>query len=132
RRAFPLSLRASRPRAARLEFTMSLPPSESRIALPRWLIVAGSVAIAVHLFAVGALVLAAPSGPWFVPQVGPSPALPPTFADAVNEVAAPNYLHPVKLTHNYHFNSNRTAVPGVELEAHLKFKDGTVKTLKFP
>jgi hypothetical protein len=111
---------------------MSLPPSESRLALPRWLIVAGSAAIAVHLFAVGALVLAAPSGPWFVPQIGPSPALPPTFADTVNEVTAPNYLRHVKLTHNYHFNSNHTSLPSVELEAHLKFKDGRVKTLKFP
>jgi hypothetical protein len=111
---------------------MSLPPSDSRIALPRWLVVAGSVVIAVHLFAVGALVLAAPTGPWWVPQVGPSPALAPTFADTVNEVTAPNYLRHVKLTHNYHFISNRTALPGVELEARLKFKDGQVKTLMFP
>jgi hypothetical protein len=112
---------------------MSLPPSESRLALPRWLIVAGSAAIAVHLFAVGALVLAAPTGPWWVPQIGgPSPAEPPVFAAAVNEVTAPNYLRHVKLTHNYHFTSNHTPLPGVELEARLKFKDGRVQTLKFP
>jgi hypothetical protein len=112
---------------------MSLPPSESRIALPRWLIVAGSVAIVVHLFALGALVLAAPSGPWWVPPpVGVSDALPPTFAAAANEVTEPNYLSHVRLTHNYHFRSNRMTWPGVELEARLKFKDGQVKTLKFP
>jgi hypothetical protein len=112
---------------------MPQPPPDSRIALPRWLIVAGSVAIAVHLLALGALVLAAPSGPWWVPPpVGVTDALPPTFAAAVNDVTAPNYLHHVKLTHNYHFNSNRAALPGVELEARLKFKDGSVKTLKFP
>jgi hypothetical protein len=112
---------------------MPQPPPDSRIAPPRWLIVAGSVAIAVHLFALGALVLAAPSGPWWVPPpVGVSDALPPTFAKAVEEITTLNYLRHVKLTHNYHFNSNRTAIPGVELEAHLKFKDGSVKTLKFP
>jgi hypothetical protein len=112
---------------------MSLPLSESRIALPRWLVVAGSAAIAVHLFAVGALVLAAPSGPWWVPPpVGVTDALPPTFAATVNEVTATHYLRHVKLTHNYHFASNRMTMPGVELEARLKFKDGQVKTLKFP
>src|SRR5439155_14793293 len=43
-----------------------------------------------------------------------------------------NYLRHVKLTHNYPFISNHTPLPGVELEARLKFKDGQVKTLKFP
>jgi hypothetical protein len=113
---------------------MSQPPSDPPRALPRWLVVTGSVVIAAHLLAVGALVLAAPSGPWFVPQAGiPDMALPPQFAAAVNDVTAPNYLFHVKLIHNYHFASNRTGLPGATLTVRVKDRNGKVlKTLKLP
>ena len=132
--ALLLSKRALRRAVAadRLEHTMSQPLNEPRGPAPQWLVVGGSVAIVCHLLAVGAVVLAAPSGLWFVPQIGPTMAEPPTFAVAVNNVTGPNYLQPIKLANDYHFMSNRTMQPGVELEARLKFKDGTEKVLKFP
>jgi hypothetical protein len=101
--------------------------------LPRWLIAAASVAIVVHLFAVGAVVLAARSGPWWAPSLGgPSPAEPPVFAAAVSDLTTPNYLMPLKLADNGHYMSNRPELPGVKLEAVLKFANGKEETLTFP
>ncbi len=111
---------------------MSQPSLDPRRPLPQWLVFAGSVAIVGHLLALGAVVVAAPSGLWFVPPIGPTMAEPPTFAAAINDITAPHYLVPVKLAYNYHFPSNRPMQPGVELEAKLKFKDGREQTLTFP
>jgi hypothetical protein len=113
---------------------MSQPSPDPPRALPRWVVVAGSVVIAAHLLAVGAHVLAAPSGPWFVPQLGPLPADPPQFALAVDEVAVPNYLEPAKLLAHYHFSSNRLSQqPGARFTVRLTDSSGKhLKTLEFP
>ncbi len=111
---------------------MSDTPSRPAGVLPRWLVIVGSLVIIVHLVAVGTAVLAAQSGPWFVPQFGPSPALPPKFAEVIHNVTGPNYLEHVKLAHTYHFASNRPDPPEVKLEARLKFADGRTQTVHFP
>jgi hypothetical protein len=111
---------------------MSDTPSQPAGNLPRWIVPVGSVVIIVHLLAVGTAVLSAQSGPWFVPQMGPSPALPPKFAEVIHEVTGPNYLQHVKLAHTYHFASNRPNQPGVKLEARLKFADGRTRTVEIP
>jgi hypothetical protein len=111
---------------------MSETPSHPAGNLPRWIVPVASVVILVHLLAVGTAVLAAQSGPWFVPQFGPSPALPPKFAEAIHGVTGPNYLMHVKLAHTYHFASNRPSMPGVKLTALLKFADGQTRTVQIP
>ena len=102
--------------------------------LPRGLIVAGSLAILFHLFALGVLVLAAPSGPWYTPLLPMStPADPPEFVKAVGDSLSSFYLQPLHLTHNYHFESNRTENPSVYFEVKLTDAEGKpLKSLKFP
>jgi hypothetical protein len=95
--------------------------------------VLGSVIIIAHLSAIGVAVLAAPSGPW--PSMeGPSmPTQPPKFAQMLNNLASPLYLKWIKMTHNYHFVSNRTDLPAVYFEARLKDENGHLLTaLQFP
>ncbi len=100
--------------------------------LPRWAVLGGSAVVAAHFCAVLGLVLSASSGPWPTP-FGGSNAPGPQFAQAVNEVAGPNYLYHLKLTHNYHFPTNRPDIPGVYFEVHLKGKDGEpLKTVRIP
>jgi len=111
---------------------MSQSQSNQLAAVPRWIMIVGSVAIAGHLVAVLAMVLAAQSGPWFTPM-GPSSALPPPFAESINEVASPNYLRWIKMTNDYHFASNRPALPAAIFEVRLKDQDGKeLAILKFP
>jgi hypothetical protein len=101
-------------------------------ALPRWVVLTGSVLVVFHLFAVLIQVMSATSGPWPT-QFGPSPAMPPAFAQAVSTVTAQQYLLPLKMTNTYHFAANRTQVPAVTFEVRLKGADGNVlETLKFP
>jgi hypothetical protein len=96
----------------------------------RPLAAAASAAIVFHLGAVLANVLAAPSGPW---PPGGTAATPPQFAHSVNRELAPRYLEPLKLTHNYHFASNRPGRPGVWFAVRLTDESGReLKTLRFP
>jgi hypothetical protein len=100
--------------------------------LPPWLIAAGSVVLILHLGALAALAVAAPSGPWPTP-FGASTAMPPYFAQEINNVALPNYLQPLKMTHNYHFVTNRPGGPEVRFEAELLDESGKViDRVKFP
>jgi len=111
---------------------MSQSQSNQLAAVPRWLVIVGSVAIAGHLVAVLAMVLAAQSGPWVTPM-GPSTALPPPFAESINEFASSNYLRWIKMTNDYHFASNHPAMSVATLEVRLKDNDGKeLATLKFP
>jgi hypothetical protein len=108
------------------------PPVRPARPLPGWLVALGSVVIVGHLAAVVILVLAAPSGPWPSPM-GPNMAQPPAFAQLINGYSTMGYLRPLKMTHTYHFASNRPAVPGVFFEVNLKDDKGeVVKTVKFP
>lgn len=100
--------------------------------LPLWLRIAVGAAVGVHLLVIIAQVISAPSGEWYTPM-GPSMAEPPQFVKPITEAAVPAYLEPLRLTHNYHFATNRTSRPGVYFEVHLKNKDGQrIKTLRFP
>jgi len=109
------------------------PPVPSKASsLPGWLVGLGSLLILAHLLAVITLVLAAPSGPWSTP-FGADMALAPWFAGKLNEITTPSYLQPLKLTHNYHFLTNRTGMTGVILEARLRDEHGNVlNTLTIP
>src|SRR5262245_54737127 len=111
---------------------MTTTPSDPPRPLPRWLILGGSLALGFHLFAIGILVLAAPSGPWQT-QFGPSMALAPQFAGAINQVTTGYYLEPLALTHNYHLATNRTGLPAVYFEVRLfDAKGNQVKTVTVP
>jgi hypothetical protein len=111
---------------------MVQPRSSSPRALPRGIVVLGSVVLLVHLFAVAVLALAAPSGPWPT-AFGTSMALEPQFAQSISTVTTRRYLQPLKMTHNYHFVANRPALPGVFFEVRLKDRTGQeIKTVRFP
>jgi hypothetical protein len=100
-------------------------------ALPRWVVLLGSAALTFHLFAIGILVLAAPSGPWPGP-FGSTREPPPPFAQAVSEITTTHYLIPLKMDFNYHFPSDRPT-SAVYFELRLKDERGEVtQTLKFP
>jgi hypothetical protein len=78
------------------------------------------------------LVLAAPSGPWPT-SFGSSMAAEPQFAQGISNATTRNYLMPLKMTHNYHFPSNRPAPPGVFFEVRLKDETGELlKTIRVP
>lgn len=110
---------------------MSKPQSQPVRELPKWVIHVGSVVILFHLFALTVLALGARSGPWPTPY-GTDMAMPPQFAGSVDMITTRHYLSHLGMTHNYHFISNRTSADGVEFEVLLKYKDGKVKTLRFP
>jgi hypothetical protein len=99
--------------------------------LPAWLTRIGGGFIALHLFAVLILALAAPSGPWLTP-FGSSLAEGPAFAEGIGRVAA-RYLGPLKLAHNFHFTGNRPAAPGVYFEVRLRDAAGKhLRTVRVP
>jgi hypothetical protein len=101
-------------------------------ALPRWVKLVASAAVAFHLTAVLALALSAPSGPWLT-AVGPSPALGPQFAVVVSSVTTDHYLKHLRMTHNYHFATDRPEIVGVYFEARLKDAKGEpIRTVRFP
>lgn len=112
---------------------MSYPASDTPTgALPRWLTRLLSAAIAFHLSALFIKVLAAPSGPWLTNE-GPGMATPPQLAFTLNEQIARPYLKPLKMTHNYHFASNRSVTPRARLVVRLYDAAGeVVETLQFP
>ncbi|MCS7046961.1 MAG: hypothetical protein NZO58_11440 [Gemmataceae bacterium] len=89
-----------------------------------------SVGLAGHLLAIVALVLGAPSGPWYT-QFGASTFPGPVFATSINTVTLP-YLEVVRMTHNYKLRVDVNR-PSVYFEAHLKDANGNVvKTVKVP
>lgn len=105
---------------------MSAPP------IPRSLAALASLAIVFHIGSILTNVLAAPSGPWPTPSGGEM-ASPPQLAQSINRELSPDYLQPLKLTHNYHFPSNMPGRPGVWFEVRLWDKSGReLKTLRFP
>jgi hypothetical protein len=106
---------------------MRHPPSGPACDLPPWLVWLGSAAVAAHLFALIVLVLAAPSGPWPT-AFGASTAVAPPFAQSLSEISTRHYLAPLKMTHNYHFTTNRPAAPEVYLEVRLKDEAGNLLT----
>src|SRR5262245_32114801 len=111
---------------------MSEPQAVPPRPLPGWLLLAGSAALGLHLFAVLILALAAPSGPWPT-DFGRSMSLEPQFAGAINGLTTRYYLQPLGMTHNYHFVANHTAAPDVYFEVRLSDKSGrTLKTVRFP
>jgi hypothetical protein len=116
----------------RLEYPMPPPRSNLAAPLPPWVVRLGSAAILAHMAAVVVLVLAAPSGPWPT-SFGSSMATEPQFAQGVSNVTTRHYLMPLKMTHNYHFPSNRPAPPGVFFEVRLKDEAGQLlKTVRVP
>jgi hypothetical protein len=100
--------------------------------LPAALKAAGTVFILFHLLALGAHVLSARSGPWWSP-FGRSPAEPPQFASAISSRVFPWYLQPLRMTHDYHFATNRTDSAEAKFEIVLYDRAGrVVQTLNFP
>jgi hypothetical protein len=97
------------------------------------LIIGGSVFAVAHLLAVGLYALAAQSGPWPT-NFGASESPGPAFAGEIStKVTYPHYLSHLRMTHNYHFASNRPAPFAAYFEVQLKDNKGIViKTLKFP
>jgi hypothetical protein len=99
--------------------------------LPRWLVIAASIAIVFHLSAVIVRSLNMPSGPWLGDR-GPVRAGPPTFASTLFSSLPGEYLKAVRLTQNYHFQSNSPGTMGIAFEARFKDHDGNPVTLTFP
>jgi hypothetical protein len=103
------------------------------LELPRWLLLVGSGAICFHFFALLMVAIAVRSGPWWVPEFGPTDMEPPQFAQPFSNWAGRYYLQPLQMAHNYHFSSNRTDISAVYFEAKLKDAKGkVVQTLRFP
>jgi hypothetical protein len=113
---------------------MPQPASNAVSAVPRLVILIGSVAVVFHFLAVISNVLAAPSGPWVTPgDPFGEMAMPPRFALGLGEVLAPNYLKPIKMVQNYHFLSNQTKLPEVYFEAKLSNETNQeIATQKLP
>jgi hypothetical protein len=114
---------------------MSFSPTNPPRPLPTWLMALCSVFVVGHLLAIGLYALAAQSGPWIVPPPtgGASMTPGPEFASYLSfNYTFPYYLTPLRITHNYHFASNRPADFAVYFEAHLKDEAGRVTVLKFP
>jgi hypothetical protein len=99
------------------------PASSNSINASRWLLLAASVIIALHLGAVVVGALAAPSGPWPSIEGGMEMGPPPWFADWLGRLARP-YLKAAGLTHSYRFPTNRPALPALSLEIELKDRQG--------
>src|SRR5205085_40205 len=88
--------------------------------------------IVFHFFALLIVVLAVSSGPWVSP-FGPSPQEPPEFAYAISRVTNRDYLRPLQLASNYHFESNKTEYDSIYFEAVLRDADNKIfQTLRFP
>jgi len=111
---------------------MPQPSSNNPLPLPTWVMVIGSLAVAGHLSIIAVSVLAARSGPWVGPFVSDW-AEPPWFARTLDPLTRDRYLRPLRLTHNYHFLSNRFEIADVYLEVRLKNEAGEVtETVRIP
>jgi hypothetical protein len=98
----------------------------------RWLIIAGTGLVGLHLLAVLVAALAAPSGPWPTGE-GPTMATPPQFAFTLQRDLFGPYLRPLRLGSNYRYSTNRPGSPGVMLQARLKNEKGEqLAVLEFP
>jgi hypothetical protein len=96
------------------------------------LVVVGSVVIAYHLLSVALVAVAAPSGPWPTMD-GANMATPPQFAFSLQRSLTVDYSKALKLTHNYHFTSNRPTLAGAWFEVRLKDEAGKeVASARFP
>src|SRR5262249_17355408 len=72
------------------------------------------------------------SGPWPMGE-GPDMAPPPIMVETAQQQLALPYLSWLKLTHNYHFPSNRVGLPEAFLEVNLLDEEGEVlQNLRFP
>ena len=113
---------------------MSSDAPKSARPLPIWLAWLGSLLAVGHLLTIGLLALAAQSGPWLMSNGQPSPVFGPHFATTItSEFTEPYYLQPLRMTHNYHFETNKPVALGIYFAVRLKDESGaTVKTLKFP
>jgi hypothetical protein len=90
------------------------------------------VPIAFHLAALVVHAAAAPSGPWPMME-GADMAPPPAFLQGADQGVALPYLVRIKMTHNYHFPSNRTGLPEAYLEVRLLDDKGEeLKAVRFP
>jgi hypothetical protein len=102
------------------------------VPIPRWAVLAGSLFLVFHLGAVTTHVFSAPSGPW-PGMEGNEPAPPPQFTALAAENVTMPYLSRLKMTHNYHFTSNRANIPAAVLDIRLLNDQGEViKTIAFP
>jgi len=101
--------------------------------LPSFVKAVGSVFVLGHLLSVALLALGATNGPWPT-KWGTIEGDGPAFAQrTTNQISMPYYLWPLRMTHNYHFLSNRVSDPAVFFEVELKNDMGEVKKkLKFP
>lgn len=107
-------------------------PTRPPRPLPSWLRRVGTAAVIFKIMALSTLVLAAPSGPWPT-DFGSSTALAPFFAGKLNEFFSNVYWSPLRMTHNYHYLSNRPLLPSIFFDVNLKDKEGrTIKSLRFP
>src|SRR5262245_2367503 len=110
---------------------MSQKPFKPGKDLPPWVLIAGSVAIALHLGVVAVRSLGARSGPWPFGEQN-SPAEPPVFANKIDDYTNRYYLRPLHMSHDYHFEANHPEVEDAYFEVELKSKNGQVKKLRFP
>lgn len=99
---------------------------ESQPALPpAWVMVLGSIAIAVHLFFALISSLFASSGPWPTPM-GSSEVLPPQFAISVGANLAEPYQRLLKATHSFRFPSIKQEMLEIGFEAIQRDANGNV------
>jgi hypothetical protein len=87
-----------------------------------------------HFVAVGARILAAPSGPWFFsPEEGADFARPPQFAQGISAALTPTYLKAIKMDQDYHFVTNNPRLPDVRIETRVREQtDQAVKVVVWP
>ena len=102
----------------------AMPHASSR-PLPAWLKVLASTLALGHLSILGLRALASQSGPWPTPY-GAFQADPPMFAQGITSIVLPTYLQPLHMTHNYHFEANKTPQVAAYFEVHLKDSFGAV------
>lgn len=112
---------------------MPAAPTRPPRPLPIWLTGPANLVAVGHLLAIGLLALATQSGPWPSP-FGTFMADGPEFATRITaNLTEPYYLKYLRMTHNYHFESNKPVALGIYFEVKLKDAEGTVtRILKFP
>jgi hypothetical protein len=114
---------------------MTALPTRPPRPLPFLVTGAGSLFAVGHLLVIGLLALAAESGPWLMSNGVPSTALGPEFAARISaSFTVPYYFQPLRMTHNYHFESNKPVMLGIYFEVKLRNEAGEVvgHPIKFP
>lgn len=93
---------------------------------PTWMMVLGSLAIAIHLLLAFIMTLNEPSGPWPVDGAG-IPADPPRFVREIGNYWLTNLYHnSVRSNHSFHFSSNRQEGQEISFDGLIKDDKGTV------